>query len=347
MPHPRRRTAKSRAALLWAVLGFFCVQAAVDVAVVARHPELDDQEFGRRLALLRQRREEEPGRPLLLLLGSSRTEMSFLPELLPPLTTASGERVLPFNFSHLGAGPAMNLVEMRRLLRNGVRPDWLVVEVMPPQLGDARQSILTATANVHDLSVTRHYLNPLSTYGVFLRGQLVPCYKHRRYLARQAVPGWVPDADVEQEQIPLGDLGGDYCWQAVREPNPEQVRQRTAAARLGYYPPLQDLHVAGLSDRAMHDLLDLCRRHEIPVVLLLSPEGREFRSWYAPESRQRVDDYCAGLSREYGVPLIDARDWLDDGNFSDSHHVTLRGAETFTRRLGCEVLQPLVLGGSR
>src|SRR5205085_5980890 len=107
------------------------------------------------------------------------------------------------------------------------------------------------------------------------RGQLVPCYKHRRYLARQAAPGWVPDAEAEQDDIPLGELGGDYAWQAVREPTPQLVRQRTEVARMGYYPPLQDLQIVDLSDRAMHDLLDLCRRHEIPVVLLLSPDGRE------------------------------------------------------------------------
>jgi hypothetical protein len=302
---------KARAALLWGVIGFFCVQAALDIAVVARHPELDDQEFAQRLEMLRQRQAEEPGRPLLLLLGSSRTVGSFLPEKLPPLRTATGERALPFNFSHLGAGPGMNGLELHRLLRNGIRPDWLVVEVMPPQLGDEKQSILTSTANVKDLSITRHYLNPWRTYGIFFRGQLVPSYKYRRYLARHLVPGWIPDADMTQDRMVLSDLGGDDSWQQIGELTPAQAQEYTAAARAGYFPPLQDLQVVSLSDRAMRDLLELCRRERIPVALLLTPEGREFQSWYAPESRQRVDRYCADLSRDYDVPLIDARDWLD------------------------------------
>jgi Protein of unknown function (DUF1574) len=344
MSYHRRRNTKARLALFWAVLGFFGVQVALDVGVVARHPELDDPEFGRRLTMLRERMAEAPGRPLMLLLGSSRTEMNFQPELLPPLRTTSGEQPLVFNFSHLGAGPGMNLLELRRLLRNGIRPEWLVIEVMPSQLGDRSQSILVALAGARDLSMTRRYRNPWQVYGYFLRNQLVPCYKHRMFLAHQTLPGWVAPADWEKEQIHLGELGGDYSWQAEIDPTPDRVRERTESARIGYSPTLQDLHLVDLSDRAMHEMLDLCRQTGIRVALLLSPEGRAFQSWYSPEARQMVDRYCGDLSRDYGLPLIDARNWLDDSAFLDSHHVTVRGAEAFTRRLGPEALQPFVEG---
>src|SRR5947199_819669 len=40
--------------------------------------------------------------------------------------------------SHLGSGPATNLLLVRRLQRHGIRPDWLIVEIMPPQLNDSR-----------------------------------------------------------------------------------------------------------------------------------------------------------------------------------------------------------------
>jgi hypothetical protein len=344
MSLPRRRVAKSRAALAWALLGFVGIQLALDVVVVARHPEVYDQEFGRRLALLRQRQAEEPGRPLMLLVGSSRTVMSFLPEKLPPLRTTSGEQALPFNFSHLGAGPAMNLLEVRRLLRNGIRPQWLVVEVMPSQLGDDNQTVVISTASASDLSVTRRYRNPWQVYGYFVRNQLVPCYKHRMYLAHHAVPAWVPPADWEKNDIPLGALGGDYAWQAVANTTPDEVRLRTERARVGYFPTLQNLRVVDMSDRAMRELLELCRGQGIAVALLLTPEGSAFQNWYSPEARRCVDDYCDAVSREYGVPLIDGRDWLDDTAFADSHHVTLAGAEAFTQRLGREVLQPLIEG---
>jgi hypothetical protein len=341
MPYSRRRAAGAKAALAWGALGFFCAQLALDIAVVARHPELHDPEFGTRLALLRERLAEDPGRPPLLFLGSSRTVGSFLPEKLPPLRAASGERPLVFNFSHLGAGPGMNLLETRRLLRYGIRPRWLVVEIMPPQLGDDSQTILLALAGAGDLSVTRRYRNPVQVYGTFVRGQLAPCYKHRRFLAYHLIPKWIADADWVAEQPRVDRLGGDPRPPA---PDAEVTRVNTDLACVGYYPPMQDLHVTDISDRATRELLEFCRGQGIEVVLVLTPEGRTFQSWYSPESRRRVDAYCDALSRAYGVPLIDARDWLDDADFTDSHHVNARGAEAFTLRLGRDVLQPLVDG---
>ena len=37
-----------------------------------------------------------------------------------------------FNFGMVGAGPLVELVVLRRLLAEGVRPDLLLVEVLPP-----------------------------------------------------------------------------------------------------------------------------------------------------------------------------------------------------------------------
>ena len=56
-------------------------------------------------ALLQARLTETPERPLLLMMGSSRTVMCFRPENLAELHTSAGAQVLPFNFSHLAAGP--------------------------------------------------------------------------------------------------------------------------------------------------------------------------------------------------------------------------------------------------
>jgi hypothetical protein len=346
----KRRISSARSVLFWMVLGFLVAQLALNVLLELRYSAVNDKEYARRLDLLRARLSEEPGRPLLLLLGSSRTEMNFLPEELPPLRTASGQQPLPFNFSHLGAGPVMNLLELRRLLRAGIRPEWLVLEVMPPQLGDVSQHIITDVAGSQDLPLTGRYDNPLRAYGVFVRGRLVPCYKHRMFLTHKAVPQWAPAAAWQREQIPangLGRLGGDYAWMAAPKRDPIEAQRRTQATRDGYRPNLQDLRIADISGRALHETLNLCRDQHIPVVLLLSPEGKDFQSWYSPDARRLVDDYPAALAREYDVPLIDARDWLDECDFIDSHHTVLAGAKRFTLRLGTDVLQPFVEGDLR
>jgi hypothetical protein len=81
------------------------------------------------------------------------------------------------------------------------------------------------------------------------------------------------------------------------------------------------------------------------VVLVLTPESREFRSWYAPGSEAQIQAVCARLARDHGTRIVDARTWVPDEDFMDGHHVLPAGAAVFTRRLAREVLTPLVTGG--
>ena len=345
MLYSRRRVVGAKAVIGWTLLLFTGVQLALDVFVVPNHPELRDPEYGARLATLRERIAEEPNRPLCLMLGSSRVVGSFVPEKLPPVVAASGERPLVFNFSHLGAGPGMNLLEARRLLRDGIRPKWVVLEVMPPQLGDDSQSILLDTASARDLSFTRRYRHPVKVYGSFARSQLVPSYRYRRFMARHAVPGWIADEDWRKDAFPVGPLGGDLSQQSLgKDFDRVMTVYCTEMARKGYQPELQKLRVVELSDKATHEILHLFRRRGIEVALVLTPESATFQGWYSPESRRRVDEYIAAIGREYRVPVIDGRNWLADDEFTDGHHVNARGAEAFTLRLGREVIEPLVNG---
>src|SRR6266850_6378448 len=125
-----RTIPQSRRTLAAGLLFFLVAQMLFNIVADMRHPELYDPEYGVRLGLLRARQAETPDRPLLLLIGSSRTVMSFRPEILGALRTGDGAPVLAFNFSHLAAGPLMNLLAYDRLRREGIRPKWLVVEVM-------------------------------------------------------------------------------------------------------------------------------------------------------------------------------------------------------------------------
>ena len=52
------------------------------------------------------------------------------------------------------------------------------------------------------------------------------------------------------------------------------------------------------------------------------------------------------LAREYGVSVVDARAWVPDDGFMDGHHLLPEGATTFTKRLGTEVLQPMLAAPS-
>src|SRR5258708_25527121 len=105
---------------------------------------------------------------------------------------------------------------------------------------------------------------------------------------------------------------------------------------------MTDFHVDAQLDSATRELLDMCRRGGIPVTLLLAPEDSQFRSWYSQETQQRLETYLSRLSLDYGVPVIDARDWVPDAAFKDPHHLRMEGARIFTERLCHEVLRPMV-----
>ena len=72
---------------------------------------------------------------LVLALGSSRTLTGFRGETVSDdLSEAWSRKVLAFNFGRPAFGPVMELVYLRRLLKDGVRPDLLLVEVLPALL---------------------------------------------------------------------------------------------------------------------------------------------------------------------------------------------------------------------
>lgn len=324
----------------WTLVGFVVLQLAAGVALEIRHPEAYDPEFRDRLMLLRRRHAEGPGRPLLLVVGSSRITTDFRPEVLPPLRTAAGEAALPFNLSHSGGGPLQNLVAARRLRREGLRPAWMVIEVVPPLLGASGQSTAVETAEAHDLATLRHYVRPAKLYGGYLLERLAASFNHRRAVLRDGLSLVRPRGE-QWDSLPLDPLGGTTGW-LEGQTGPRDIAARTEATRRQYYPGLQRFRLADGPVRALRELLSSCRHHHIPTVLLLAPESTAFRSWYPDRVLREVLEHCRSLGAEFGSRLVDARDWLGDDSFIDGQHAFPAAAEAFTRRLGREVLQPLV-----
>src|SRR5438128_3769067 len=123
MPHVPKLVRKSRRRLLWLLAGFALCQLLLAVVIDTGLPAIRDPEFESRLERLRARQAEMPGRPLVLVIGSSRTGYGLDARRLSEANEGSG--ALVFNFGISGSGPLFQLVSLRRLLDAGVRPELL------------------------------------------------------------------------------------------------------------------------------------------------------------------------------------------------------------------------------
>src|SRR4051794_27296460 len=105
----RRRNAA--APLAWG-LGIFLTSQLVLLLLCTEgwRPELGDPEYGRKLACLRARLAEYPGRRLAVALGSSRVALGLRPALLEESQQSSGGRPLLFNFGIMGCNPVGELM---------------------------------------------------------------------------------------------------------------------------------------------------------------------------------------------------------------------------------------------
>jgi hypothetical protein len=120
-------------------------------------------------------------------------------------------------------------------------------------------------------------------------------------------------------------------------------RARNTAAQVPHFERLlKNWRPYRGADRAIRDMVQMCQRRGAEVGLILTPEGPANRLMYGPGCRERVTDYARGLATELRIPCFDARDWLNEEDFADSHHVIRRGAEKLTERLGRDVLGPMI-----
>src|SRR5436190_4257491 len=123
---PRRAVAAARArtVVLSAVVFFLVLQGLLNVLLDCFNPALRDPEFGAKLSRLHTTVAAAPGRPLLLMLGSSRAMMCFNPDVAAEDAGARGPAPVMFNAGATGGGPVMEQLFLRRVLAAGIRPSW-------------------------------------------------------------------------------------------------------------------------------------------------------------------------------------------------------------------------------
>ncbi len=334
-----RRT--SRRVLIWGLAAFVSIQAVVAAGADLLAPEVYDSEYAARLSRLQARRAEHPDCPLLLLLGSSRTGQLFRPEQLPPITDDRGRTALPFNFSRNGGGPVYSRLAYERLCRQGLKPDWVVIELMPALMTARYERFFCTSVTAAELRDLARYISGRRAVRFYAKLHILPGYRNRSGLLRAIAPSWTMPGGPEDPEATIDVLGGE--GKRIRPSMPDAERRaEDARVSAGYAAILANFRIDPGADRALRDLLGACRASGTKAAVIRTPESTNFRAAYQPVALASLDEYSAVLEREFGVAVVDARRWLPDEEFEDGHHPLLAGQQRFTERLCREVLIPLV-----
>jgi nucleotide-binding universal stress UspA family protein len=326
-----------------ALVAFIVAMPLLHLAAVAAFDawtRVRDPEYGRRLAALRARTVEHRSRPLALAFGSSRVAMGVRPGAWEDARPKAPADPLLFNMATVGGGPIQQLLAVRRAYADGAKPAVVLLEYWPPLLRqdgefaeaariDARRLGSADRPTVRDFfpavegRMTAARLNPFAAHGPRLLAQLDP-----ELLPKPGRPsvGW---ADLDR-----------WGWLPGMDPHPDDAATRrtlTEHQRTHFAKQLDGAAIHPDSDRALREAVALARGRGAKVGFVFLPETGEFRRRYPPDLERSAREHLARLSAELAVPVIDARDWMDERLLADGFHLSRVGAAAFTARLGAAV----------
>lgn len=333
------RTRHARRAIAWTVAAFAAAQLGLSVALERFKPEWRDPEYGHRL-----RDFQASPRPatLVAILGSSRVQMG-----LDPTAFDLPAGVGAYNFAQSGSGPVQELLTLKRLLGDGVRPDFLLVEVLPPALS-TRSPVNRVTPSGRydwrDLGHLAGYAEPGHALEAgWLRTRVAPWSDARSVLISRARGGFLLPTSARRDFLWKQTRPGGwmpYFFESVEDDRRENgLRQ----AYQEYAGCLTDFAVYPAARRAYGELLDISAGHGIRVAFFVMPESPRFRSWSTPATRAAVRCYLDELSAASGNPVADLSAWgLPEGDFADGHHLLRHAARATSRRFASEHVTPWV-----
>jgi hypothetical protein len=340
----QRLAGRFRRLVLWTLAFFLIFQLGLALAIEWKLPVFRDPYYAHKANRLEAQLNQTPAPPRsVVMLGSSRTVFALRGHEVEKML---GDGTVVFNFGIPGGGPLTELLCLRRLLAQGVRPDHLLLEVLPPVFAGQASIAEVTRLDVQrmwwdDLPVIeRHVHLQENLRASWCEGWVLPAVSHRYAIMSQVAPALL----TQESRLDWFNKADASGWVPPADPTrtPERIRFATERTRREYGHYLDGFQLGGSSVSAMRELLDLCRQEGIPVTLILMPESSEFRSWYTPECWAQVEKYLAELQSEYAIPLVNARQWVADDAFVDGHHIYEDGATCFSERLGREVIGPML-----
>jgi hypothetical protein len=342
----KRFSRRSRLALGWAVGAFIIVEGLL-CAAIEIEPMLRDPEFAQKLARLQRQRATHPDRPLILIVGSSRSSSGIQPSALALSAVRQGRPPLVFNMALTGYGPIQQVELLERFRRDGIHPDVILAEVhplllhQPPGLWGEEQWMRPESLDRRDLALVSDYMSePRQWLWRWIIRRTIPAYWYRFPLLNCLSPGWL-DTRLRQDGA-WRDIDALGWLPLTCSLDSDAVKRRRRYAHDQYAPALHNFCITPAADRALRQFVAQSKASGAAVALFLMPEGKLFQSWYTASARAEIDAYLARLSREAGVRVFDATNWCAEGDFSDSHHLLCGASSRFSRRFAKEVVEPFL-----
>ena len=318
----------ARCSLLAALTLFALSQLALNVVIDTVRPHWRDPEAAVRFAPLSR----ADARPLVVALGSSRTQMGFDPDSLGPLPGAP--RVL--NLAQAGGRLPTQLVSLRRLHRAGVRPAVVLIEILPAALADARPfeaRLELPTLSLRDLiAITPECANPTTAWRDWLGARIAPVRQFRTHILSDCGGGHLlptfARTDFHKKQT-RSNGWMPYFFETV---SPEKRAAAIVADQAHYEPRVAQLQITGESHALLTTLAWEAEVNGATVAFVVPPESPEFRAWYRPAASQRLTQLLAELRETW--PVFDFRSAFVERDFADGHHLLRHAAREYSRRLG-------------
>lgn len=343
MARPRRMQRRARPLLwwisIWYVLGQLSLFVWMDENWQLNRTRVERDKWKQLHAWLA----EAPDRPLVLMLGSSRTDWAFQAGRLSGQPGPDGRPLLVYNLGVPTTGPLHEAMYLNDLLDEGIRPRLVLVEFVATHLNRSQRGLLSEEhftlapwLSAHQVRFLRpYYSNSRRMLKEWLEARLAPWYGFRWPIHEHLQGHDTMARPYDQACQPMDDWG---CRLLYQDPGTPDFRAwRWAGASKMYGDTLRNFRLGAGPAQAMRDLLARCRREHIPVALVIMPVTKYFNDLFNPQGWAELENFLAELRGRYGVEVIDAADWLAKEDFDDGHHVLPAGAYKFTTRMIDEV----------
>ena len=330
------RRHRYRGIVLWSLASIAIIQLGLGALIETRLMGVRDPEYAFREARWRDRLADHPNQTSIVFLGSSRVACGVDAERI---THKLNGDVVAFNFGIPKAGPFSQRVYLERLNDSGLMPDIVLIEVMIPLLcgKDApfeERSLdgeRFAFRELADISLDKNFRG---AYRKWLFHRAFPVQGHGAELRQRCGLDRITPVDsLERENADLDRYG----WRASGLP-PERLAEVKALAHRQYDEGYRSFAVHPEQRRRLDGLVARCIELGTEPILILMPEGSEFRDLLSSDGESRLQELLREMHARHGVRLIDARTWMNDDAFIDMHHLDGQAAMVFSERLARESL---------